>query len=513
MFLDSLKKIRDSFLAALPVLVVVSVLFILEKCNVGVTNLGDMSFFLFLISTGVMVIGMYLFTMGAESSMSKMGEYVGSSLTKRQSIWILVLILFLFGAFVTVAEPDLAVFAAQVFPDANQILVKWLLIISISVGVGSFVVVGALRIIFQKNLKLWLIAFYGLLFAVACIVDYRYVPLSFDSGGVTTGPLTVPFILALGMGIATSRGGKSNSDSFGLVAFASVGPIITVMIFSLIFKSNVVYQFVVPSEVDNLFTPLLKSFLHSLLDVTYSIIPIVLFFLIYNFIFLRLPLKNLARMGIGVLLTYIGLVFFLTAVSSGFMTIGTKLGMDLASNIGLLIGIGAVLGIAAVFAEPAVQVLTSQVEDVSDGAISKSSVMIALAIGNGIAIGLSLLRMTLDFSLLYIVVPGYIIAFLLTFLVPDIYSAIAFDSGGVASGPMNSTFLLPYSIGACYVFYGELAPEKIITNSFGTISLVALMPLISIQFLGFSASIRKAFRFYITRRRIRVETDDQIIHF
>ena len=512
MFLDTVRKIRDAALSALPVLVVVVVLYILEKSGLGLTNLGDMSFFLFLISVVIMIFGMYLFTMGADTAMSKMGEYVGASITKKQSVGFLIVILFLFGVFVTVAEPDLGVFAAQVYPDGNQLLIKWLLIISVSVGVGSMLVIGAVRILMQKNLKLWLIAFYGLLFAIACIIDYAKIPMSFDSGGVTTGPITVPFILALGVGIATSRGGKSNSDSFGLVAFCSVGPIITVMIFSLVFKTDSEYVFGGNPVIDDLFSPLLHSFLNSLKDVTLSLVPIIIFFLIYNFLFLKLSKNVLAKIGFGVLFTFLGLVLFLTAVEAGFMPIGTKLGMDLQTNQGLLIGIGAVLGVAAVFAEPAVAVLTSQIESVSDGAVSKTAVVIALAVGNGLAIALSLLRMVTGFSLLYVLVPGYILAFFLTFLVPDIYSAIAFDSGGVVSGPMNSTFILPFAIGACYMFYGETT-EKIMTHSFGTIALVALMPLISIQMLGLTATIRSGFRFYVARRRVKTEHDNQIIHF
>lgn len=515
-----LKSLRDSFLATLPVLVVVVVLFATRLIDFTVPELV-----VFLISSFLVVIGMCLFNVGAETSMSKMGELVGSSLTKQRKMWLLVVIFFLFGLFITVAEPDLTVLANQV-PINNYVL-----IFSIGIGVGLFLVIGALRILFQKSLKVWLLAFYGLMFALCCLIDSINIPLAMDSGGVTTGPITVPFILAVGVGIATARSSKkTNADSFGLVAFCSIGPILTVMILSLVMKAQGVqptYEFtriVVESPYYHLFTNALlysgSAHMGTLLQVLMSIAPIIVFFIIYNAIFLRLSFRKTIHTMSGVIFVYIGLVFFMTAVEAGFSPIGQKLGYEIASltNVNpywILILIGAVLGIAAVFAEPAVQVLTNQIENVSDGTIRKSSVLIALAIGNGLAIALSMLRIIYKIPLVYIVVPGYFIAFTLTFFVPDIYSAIAFDSGGVVSGPMNTTFILPYAIGACYVLNCKVSGNSndILLYAFGTVALVALAPIIAIQLLGLSASFKKRTQFKIARNRVREEFDDQIIHF
>lgn len=514
MIIELLKKLKESLLSTLPVMAVVLVIYLIGVFNPSTKYLEPQEGLIFLISSFLIIIGMWLFSIGSEKSMSKIGEYLGSSITKKQSMVLLVAVFFLVGAFVTIAEPDLAVLAEQV--PIN----KWVLIISIGVGVGIFLVIGALRILFGKSLKMWLLAFYGLLFALALLVDKSLLPLSLDSGGVTTGPITVPFILALGIGIAASKGGNKNSDSFGLVAFSSIGPILVVMIISLLLK-DVTYTFNqnVITSMDDIFPHICNGFFPhegnngAFINVLIALSPILIFFIVYNFIVLKLPRKKLVEIIIGVAITYVGLVLFLGAVEAGFLPIGQKLGMEFANNTPILVLIGVILGIAAVFAEPAVHVLTDQIENVSNGAVHKNAVFAALAISNGLAIGISMIRVSIGgdvFPLAYIIVPGYIIAFLLSFFVPNIYFAIAFDSGGVVSGPMNSTFILPYAIGACYALRGESA---IMTDAFGTIAVVAMMPLISIQFIGLFATLKSANQLRIARSRIKEEFDDQIIHF
>lgn len=525
MFLESLVKLKESFLSTLPVVAVVLLLNFIPGIGFDLTTT---QLVIFGISAALVVVGMWLFNVGADSSMHKMGELVGSSLTRKQSMVLLVVIFFLFGVFITVAEPDLAVLANQV-----PTIPSFLLIGLIGFGVGAFIVIGALRILFKKNLKVWLLGFYGLMFALCLLIDKSYIPLSLDSGGVTTGPITVPFILAVGVGIATSRAGnKSTSDSFGLVAFASIGPILMVLILALVFRDNLTYDFQINSLIDpnspesaagfsgatvgNAFIRALLphgSEYGALLSVTISLSPILLFFVVYELIFIKLSSRTMFSIIFGVGVSYVGLILFMTAVSAGFLPIGQKLGLELAQGeLWILVLVGAFLGIVAVFAEPAVHVLTNQMTEISDGSISRVTVILALAFGNGVAIVLSVLRIYfgVDFSLLYIVVPGYILAFALSFAVPDIYTAMAFDSGGVVSGPMNTTFILPFAIGACYSFWGN---DLIMTNAFGTIAVVALMPLIMIQLIGLSASIKIRAQYRIARNRIREEFDDQIIHF
>ena len=507
---QSLLKLKDSLLSTLPVLVVVLVLYLAK-----VANFDSNQLWVFGISVIFVIIGMWLFNMGSETSMSKMGELIGSNITKKRSMAMLVIVFFLFGAFITMAEPDLSVLADQVPIDST------VLTVSIGVGVGIFLVIGAIRILLQKPLTLWLLAFYGLMFALCCLVDYAYVPLSLDSGGVTTGPITVPFILSIGVGLAASRSGKkTDADSFGLVAFSSIGPILVVLILSIFLRNQqLIYEYQSPTTPSNVFSPFweaLGGMNGTLVKVATSLVPILILFLIYELIFIRLSGRKLLSIFIGVILVYVGLVFFLTAVDAGFLPIGKKIGEDIATsgNKIILIIVGAVLGIVAVFAEPAVHVLTDQIETVSNGSVKKLAVLLAIAIGNGVAIGIAMMRTFMGFSLFYVVVPGYFLAFFLSFFVKPIYTAIAFDSGGVVSGPMNSTFIQPFAIGACFVFAGSAAaPTEIMKNAFGTIAIVALMPLIMIQLLGLTGSIKEKYRMSVARKRIADAYDDQIIHF
>lgn len=514
MRIDNLKKLGTAFFSALPVIVTVLVLYFAK-----ILTIEGSEMIVFAISTVLVVLGMFLFNAGAEQSLSKMGAIVGSSVTKKGKIIYLVIIFFLFGLFITLAEPDLTVLADQV--NINT----YVLIISIGIGVGIFCVIGAIRILMQKSLKVWLLAFYGMMFALACIVPNSLIPLSFDSGGVTTGPITVPFILALGVGLAATRGGRNSSaDSFGLVAFSSIGPIITVMILSIIIRSSSPYEVQATESVNvwesfrNVWLPRTivvgdqKVFsMGTMLHVLISFLPIVVFFFVYEMIFVKLPKKNLSRLMIGSINVFAGLVFFMTAVNAGFMPIGRLLGEQIADKAWLLVLVGSFLGLGAALAEPAVHVLTDQIETISDGTISKYSVLLALVIGNGIAIALAMLRILVPgVELLYILVPGYIFVFLLSFAVPNMYTGIAFDSGGVISGPMNTTFILPFAISACVALNGS---EKVMTTAFGTVALVALMPLASIQLLGLIAEIKKHRRMRFARDRIREEFDEQIIHF
>ena len=513
--LEALRKLKNSFLSVMPVVVVVLILHFAKLSPFEGKQIA-----VFVISSIFVVIGMCLFNIGAESSLKKMGELIGSSVTKRRSILMLIIVFFLFGVFITLAEPDLTVLAQQA---SSQNGTRIFLMVSIGIGVGIFMVVGALRILFQKSLKIWLLAFYGLMFAICCLVDAVHIPLSLDSGGVTTGPITVPFILALGTGIASSRAGnKSDADSFGLVAFSSIGPILVVLILSL-FVRNVSDTYDISALESStitggVFSPFLKTLWGlngTLLKVTLSTLPIIVYFIIYDLLFLKLSPRKLGGLIIGVLFVYVGLIFFLTAVEAGFLPIGQTLGKNIASvNIELLVLVGALLGLTAVLAEPAVQVLTNQVESVSEGAINRYAVLITLALGNALAIALAMLRVRYGFNLMYIIVPGYGLAFFISFLVPDIYSAISFDAGGVVSGPMNTTFILPFAIGACYAINGAGASAtRIMTDAFGTVGIVALMPLLMVQILGLSGTIRIASERKIARRRTRYINDNQIIHF
>ena len=495
---------RDSLLSTFPVVLIVCILF-----WTGISGLSNFEFILFIVSALLIFLGMSFFTKGTEQAMSKIGEEVGAHLTKSKNIFIIIILVFLLGLFVTVAEPDLSVVAEM---TTN----KWLIIILVGLGVGVFLVIGVLRIIFQKNLKTWLLAFYALAFGLAALINPRFIPFNFDAGGVTTGPMTVPFILALGLGIANTRGGKSSSsDSFGLTALCSIGPILVVMIITAILDENTgIYYEYVPTIIDTneaILGSLNHAFFKSLMDVGIALAPIIVFFLVFNFIFIKLPKRELLKITVGLFYTYIGLVVFLTGVHGGFSPVAKILGTNLASNndqLYLLVIVAFFLGLFALLCEPAVYVLIKQVEKTSDGMISKISMLLSLAIGVGVAIALSVIRIIFDFSIYYYLVPGYVMAFALTFLVPDIYTAIAFDSGGVASGPMTAAFILPFAVGISHQL-----EKDIVSQAFGVVSLVAMMPLIIIQLLGLSAILKQKRAYKLARLRIKEENDNQIIHF
>ena len=354
-----------------------------------------------------------------------------------------------------------------------------------------------------------------ILFAVAALVilqgNESFLALAFDSGGVTTGPITVPFIMALGVGIATTIGGKNvGENSFGLIAMCSVGPILAVMILGITVNGDIGYTIPDYSISSKLGFALLETVLHTVYEVAIALGLIVAFFVVLQIFFLKLPKKTLLRITVGIIYTFIGLVVFLTSVSVGFMPIGYKLGVELANNSTILVIFGFVLGMVVVLAEPAVHVLNKQVDDITDGTVSKKSMMIALSIGVGISIGLSMLRIVFNFNILYYVIPGYLISLGLSFFVPGIYTAIAFDSGGVASGPLTSGFILPLSIGACYALQGESA---IMSCAFGIVAMVAMTPLITIQLLGFRAVFKRSMRQRIAIKRILSADDEQIISF
>ena len=497
-------KLKEALFSVLPVTLIVILLNFTSLVNVALTEI-----IVFTVSALFLTLGIGLFTLGADIAMTPMGEQVGSGLTKTRNLKILLLVCFALGFLITVAEPDLSILAEQVGSNS--------LILFVGIGVGVFLLISVLKIIFKRQLATILMYFYMLLYALALLLlaidpnNANLLPLCFDSGGVTTGPITVPFIMALGVGIAATIGGKhSNENSFGLIAMCSVGPILAVIILSLFNSGDIVP----PVKEDYLMADnVIKATFHHLWEVTKEVTLalglVVGFFFIINAIFLKLPKKKLKNIAIGVMYTYLGLIVFLTSVNVGFMPIGFKMGEQLASFSPIAVTVfGFIIGLVVVLAEPAVAVLNKQVEEITDGTVSKKSMMIALSVGVGISIALSIIRIIFDFSILYYLIPGYLISLGLSFFVPRMYTAIAFDSGGVASGPLTSTFILPFAIGACMALGGN-----VLSNAFGVVAMVAMTPLITIQLLGFNAVVKKQVRERIAMRRILDEDDGQIIDF
>ncbi len=500
-------KILEALISALPITLIVYLVALSP-----IMDFTQAELITFTIGAVLLVLGIGLFNLGADLAMTPMGSHVGSGLSKQRKLWLLLAVCFILGMLITVAEPDLQVLAKQVSAVMNGTL----LVYTVGIGVGAFLVVAVLRIVFRRRLGSILMLFYMLLFALGLLMAVNekldLLPMGFDSGGVTTGPITVPFIMALGVGISSVLGDKKTQEnSFGLVALCSVGPIMAVLVLGIFSQGDMVYQVPDYAVSDNIFQAFATALAHSAKEVAIALGLIVVFFLLCQVIFLKLPRKRLLRIAIGVIFTYIGLVIFLSGINVGFMPIGYKMGAAIANwNKWALIGFGLVTGVLVVLAEPAIHVLNKQVEDVTGGYITKRSMIIGLCIGVGASIALSIIRIIFDFSLVYYIVPGYFLSLALSLFVPPVYTAIAFDSGGVASGPMTSGFILPFVTGVCVALQGEAA---VLRDAFGVVALVAMTPLITIQLLGFRAIVSKRIREKQAMKRILDADDQQIINF
>lgn len=501
------KKLSEALISVLPVSLMVILLNLTP-----IVDFSALEITVFIISSLFLILGIGLFNLGADIAMTPMGEHIGAGLSKMEKPKLLIGVCFLMGLLITVAEPDLSVLASQV----KDVIDPTVLIVTVGVGVGIFLSLSVVKIIFKKQLSSILIFFYMLLFALASLVvingNTDFLALAFDSGGVTTGPITVPFIMALGVGIAATLGGRNvGENSFGLIALCSVGPILAVMALGITVNGNISYVLPSYSVESNLGTALIDTVISVAKEVAVAIGLVVAFFFVLQFLCLKLPKRKLLTVCVGIAYTVLGLVIFLTAVNVGFMPIGYKLGTELASFSPVATVIFSfVVGTVVVLAEPAVHVLNKQVEQITNGTVSKRSMMIALSLGVGASIGLSTLRIVFDFNILYYLIPGYFISLGLSFFVPGLYSAIAFDSGGVASGPLTSTFILPFAIGVCSILQGE---SKVMTDAFGMVAMVAMTPLITIQFLGFKAILTKRVREKLAMKRILTSDDEQIINF
>ena len=432
-----LNKLKESCISILPIMVIVLLL------SVTLVPMSWQMIVQFVFACIILIVGMAFFTLGADNSMLPIGQNIGAFLSRSHKVWLMLLVGFLMGIIITVAEPDLSVLANQV-PGINN----WVLIFAVALGVGIFMMFGIMRTIFSIPLHFILTFSYILIFVLAIFVPSQFAPLSFDSGSVTTGPISVPFLMAFGLGLAAVRGGKSQSDdSFGLVALGSAGPIIAVMILGL---------FIDPST------------------------------FIFQFTVLKLPKQQVFRILIGILCVFVGITLFFTGVSVGFLPVGNMIGSVIAGGQSswLLVPIACLLGLVIVLAEPAVHILTKQVELLTDGKISSKTILFSMCIGVAVSLGLCALRVLFEISIWYFLIPAYVLAISLSFFVPRIFTGIAFDSGGVATGAMATTFVLPLIMGACQA-YGVDS----MLYGFGTLAYIAVTPLLTIQILGLIVKI------------------------
>lgn len=478
------EKLKEALVAVMPITLIMMILsFTLISTPPSIIGL-------FLTGAVLLILGMGLFTLGADIAMMPIGEEVGKTITKSKRVGVIVAVCFVIGIFITVAEPDLQVLAAQTPAVPTNVL-----ILTVAVGVGGFLMIAFLRILLNLNLRWLLIIFYAVVFILAAFSPAEFLPVAFDSGGVTTGPITVPFIMALGLGLTAVRGdSQAEEDSFGLVGLCSIGPILAVLLLSLLYDTgDSGYS---PTEIPQIngFGDIIHEFVSALPHYAYEILvalsPIIVFFIIFQIFFFKMSKNHLLNIISGILYTYVGLLLFLTGVNVGFMPAGSFIGMALAglSYNWILIPLGMLIGFVIVKAEPAVAVLNKQVEDITGGAISRSMMMWGLSVGMAVSVGLAMLRVLTGIHIMYFLLPGYVGALLFSFFVPQIFTAIAFDSGGVASGPMTATFLLPFAMGVCDAVGGN-----VMTDAFGIVAMVAMTPLITIQIIGLIYKIKTRF--------------------
>lgn len=480
MGIDVLKeKLKEASFATLPISLLV---LLLALTFVPIDNSLLLSF---VIGTIFVIVGIALFTIGSEVSMTQIGSHIAIALTKSKNILLVIVISFILGVSITIAEPDLQVLGTSV-PNINTSV----LIFTVAVGVGIYLIISMLRMYLRISLRTIIVISYMVVFILAFISDKSFVPVSFDSGGVTTGPITVPFIMAFGVGATALRSDENaKNDSFGLIGLCSIGPILAVQILGLIYKTDIVSESIIVKYFSNsveLGKNYLYSFPKELLNVSFAILPIFVFFILFQVFSLRLNFVALKKILLGILFTFVGLVLFLTGVNVGFMPLGYTLGDILISQnfTYIVIPLAGLMGWFIIKAEPAVQVLKNQVEELSAGAISGKTMEIFLSLSICLAMALAVLRAIVGFSILYYMIPGYLIAIILTFFVDPMFTAIAFDAGGVASGPMTATFMLPFVTGITKASGGD-----IMLNAFGLVAVVAMMPLIVLQIMGLVAII------------------------
>lgn len=479
------EKLKEALVAVLPIFSIVLLL-----CFT-IAPISPSVLMEFMIGAALLIVGMMFFTLGAEMAMTPMGERIGSSMTQSRKLWVMLVLGFVLGFIITISEPDLQVLAEQVPSIPNRIL-----ILSVSCGVGIFLSISLLRMLFHIPLPFMLVCSYLIALILAVYVPKDFLAVAFDSGGVTTGPMTVPFIMALGIGISSIRNDEhAADDSFGLIALCSIGPILAVLLLGLVFQTEGgSYVPVSVPDIENsvelgrLFGAAIPEYIA---EIALSLLPIIVFFGIFQIVSIKLRKKTLIKIIIGLTYTYMGLVLFLTGANVGFMPAGNYLGQVIAAlpYRFIIVPIGMIMGYFIVKAEPAVYVLMKQVEELTDGAISGFAMGTSLSIGVAVSVGLAMIRVLTGISIFWFIIPGYAIALGLSFFVPNIFTSIAFDSGGVASGPMTAAFLLPFAMGACAAIGGN-----IVTDAFGVVAMVAMTPLITIQSLGLIYQIKEKFQ-------------------
>lgn len=481
------EKIKEVSLSVLPITLIVIIL------NFTLTPIGTSMMVRFIIGAIFVVIGLSIFLVGVDIGVTPIGNIMGNSIAKANKLWIVIIAGLILGLVISIAEPDLHILGGQVADITGGAFGKFLIVIVVSIGISIMLALGLGRIVYSFPLYKLLTIIYGIIFLIAVLVSPEFLAISFDASGATTGAMTVPFILALATGVSKIKkdSKQSEKDSFGLVAIASTGAILAVMIMSILSKTNEISG---SAEVNlegtkGIIGPFLHAIPHLAYEIFLALTPIVLIFLIFQKIKFKISKKSLRKIMFGILFTFIGLVIFLVGVNAGFMEVGTIVGYKIAAldNKSYVIIVGFILGCVTILAEPAVYVLTHQIEEVTSGYVKRKVVMLSLAIGVGFAVALSMIRIIVPgIQLWHYLLPGYIISIGLMYIVPKLFVGMAFDSGGVASGPMTATFILAFAQGAAASIEGA----DVLIDGFGMIAMVAMTPIIALQILGLIFKIK-----------------------
>ncbi|MGI6192597.1 MAG: DUF1538 domain-containing protein [Christensenellales bacterium] len=474
-------KFKEVIFSVLPITLLVVVL------NFTLTPLEPNMMIRFLIGAALIIVGLTIFLTGVDIGITPIGNMMGGSLAKSNKIWIVVIVGLLLGFFISVAEPDLHILAGQVDAVSSGQITKLSIVMVVSVGIAVMVSFGLSRIVFNIPLHIVLAVIYAIILVISIFVSPEFLAISFDASGATTGALTVPFILALAAGVSKLKkdSASSESDSFGLVGIASSGAIIGVAMMSVISGAERMTGSLPESAAaaDSLLGPFLRMVPTLAWEVLLALAPVLVIFLVFNMVSLKVSKESMRKIFFGFVYAFLGLVIFLLGVNAGFMEVGSVVGYKLASmdSSFWVIFIGFVLGMVTILAEPAVYILNQQIEDVTSGYVKRKAVMASLAIGVALAVALSIVRIVIPgVQLWHYLLPGYIISIVMSFFVPQLFVGIAFDSGGVASGPMTATFILAYAQGVAEAVEGA----NVLVDGFGVIAMVAMTPLIALQILG-----------------------------
>lgn len=496
-----LEKVKEVLYSVLPVTVIVLIL------HFTITPLSTPLLLRFLLGAGFILVGLSILLFGVDIGISPLGGHVGASLSKRNKLWIIVAVGLVMGFFISVAEPDLQILAKQVEAVTSGWISYITLLIVVSAGIAAMFMLGMIRIVYNWPVHVLLTILYGVILVPAIFAEPEFLAIAFDASGATTGALTVPFILAVALGVSAMKKNSavSESDSFGLVGITSTGAILGVMVMSL-FRNVAGLSGSLPSHALDesvVLAPFMEVMPHITVESLLALTPVVVIMLVCQIFLFKLKRKPFQRMLKGMAYSLIGLILFLVGVNAGFMDVATVIGREVAGLHGKVIsvGIGFLLGLVTILAEPAVHVLTDQIESVTSGYIKRAIVLVALSLGVGLAVAMSVLRIVVPaIQLWHYLLPGFAISIALSFWTPPLFVGIGFDSGGVASGPMTATFILAFMQGVA----SAVAGADVVRDAFGMIALVAMTPIITLQVLGLIVMVKsgKAHEVLSTKRTV-----------